>query len=271
MVPPPPSGSPSPPTDSWPLDEAPASPPASVRWDAPHYAASSDPPPDVVLLRDGGMLRGTIVRSRPGESVRVELATGDTEEIPWSDVRFAGPASQAPLAAPQPSERASARDEHAGEVRVRFHSEQRLTLHHIGGTATSTVSVPGTWVQAHGRADYYERIGTAPCDLWLVPGEYHFGLSIGDHGPFQTRAIDITGPGVLEGRYVDHGALRAVGWVIFLLSLAGGAVGVTFGILGNGYSLDWVALLAGGSTALVGMLIGLPMMAAGNGVVLRFE
>src|SRR5262245_37595241 len=59
-------------------------------------------PPDVVLLKNGGMLRGTISELVPGEFVAITIGSGEVRKLPMSDVRYAGPASQMPAAQTAP-------------------------------------------------------------------------------------------------------------------------------------------------------------------------
>jgi hypothetical protein len=65
---------------------------------APAAAATA---PDLVRLKNGGMLRGTIAESEPGQSVTIVLLTGETRKISAADLRYAGPANAAPPAPAQ--------------------------------------------------------------------------------------------------------------------------------------------------------------------------
>lgn len=42
---------------------------------------------DEVLLKDGTVLRGTVVKQMPGKVVVIKTTTGTTESIPWDDVK----------------------------------------------------------------------------------------------------------------------------------------------------------------------------------------
>jgi hypothetical protein len=284
------------PSQGTPSQATPAAPPAAsppagrptprqrdlfVRASAPSYSARerSSAPPDVVLTYVGGMLRGTIVRSEPGRSVVVQLPTGEVREVPWGNVRFAGPTAEAPAmnleppvpAPPAPTTVAASpgiRVTRGAEVHIRFVSDQRLTLHNVGATALGSASVPGSWMRVSARADRWDRICTAPCELDIQPGQYRFGVSINGRGPFRGPLVDIRTSGELHGHYVDNGGLRAAGWVVFILGLAAGGGGVTFGIFNGG---DLALIVPGAILGGVALIAGIPMMAAGNGVVFRFE
>ncbi len=261
-------------------------PPASeeswfVQASSPSYLeeAQRGAPPDVVLTNDGGMLRGTIVRSQPGRSVQIQLPTGETTEVPWANVRFAGPANEAPAVAPPttappPPSTITASPgisvDGGREVRIEFASDQRLTLHNVGATATGSASVTGSWIRVNARSDRWDRLCSAPCELHIQPGDYRFGVSIDGRGPFPGGLVHIARPGRLYGHYVDHSGLRAGGWAVFLAGglLGGGAIFAAAWLI---FGAFWEGVIAGGANLLLGVLVGAPMMAAGNGVVFRFE
>lgn len=57
---------------------------------------SAQAPPDVVRLRGGGMLRGTIAEHEPDSHVSIVLPTGEVRRVPAGDVLWAGPANEMP-------------------------------------------------------------------------------------------------------------------------------------------------------------------------------
>lgn len=70
------------------LATAPAPAPASQS--APE-AAPAPAAYDTVVLRDGTVLRGTILASKPGDSVEIAVAVGGTtRRVPWKDVASIG-------------------------------------------------------------------------------------------------------------------------------------------------------------------------------------
>ncbi|HEY4103317.1 MAG TPA: hypothetical protein VGM44_05470, partial [Polyangiaceae bacterium] len=71
-------------------------PPAPTAAPAPAAAA-----PDLVRLKDGSMLRGTIAELKPNDFVTIVLITGETRKIPFANVDYAGSASGAPGAQPK--------------------------------------------------------------------------------------------------------------------------------------------------------------------------
>lgn len=161
-------------------------------------AQSTPDLPDVVLMTDGGMARGTIVESVPGAQVTIRLASGESRTIAWAAVRYAGPESERP-APPNPRGEAEAdpvdpasefSDPTIEEVRVRVASDQRgLALHRVTGQFVSHGVAPTTyrfvrtaWGGRTLEADYQsstryrgyesEVLCEAPCELSLLPGRY---------------------------------------------------------------------------------------------------
>src|SRR4051794_21414836 len=78
------------------LAEPPPAPAPSV---APKPApASPASPPDVVKLKDGSLLRGTIVELKAKEFVQIQLLTGEVRRLGMDQVEYAGPANGMKLA-----------------------------------------------------------------------------------------------------------------------------------------------------------------------------
>ena len=71
--------------------------------------AQAQVPPDVVRLRGGGLVRGTIIEHLPGGPVHIQLVTGEERRIEADQVEWAGPATEMP---------SSATDAEAGEARA---------------------------------------------------------------------------------------------------------------------------------------------------------
>lgn len=66
-------------------------------------SAPSAAAPDIVMLRSGGLVRGTISELEPGVKVVILTMTGEEKTFPMSDVRYAGAASEAPRSKPAAS------------------------------------------------------------------------------------------------------------------------------------------------------------------------
>ncbi|RYE83985.1 MAG: hypothetical protein EOO75_18670 [Myxococcales bacterium] len=206
-------------------------------------AAASDAgaAPDIVQLRSGGLVRGTILELIPGESVAIRSALGDIRKFPMSEVTYAGPVSRAPGAAPAPGEAPKAPAEapkapgapdrpaarpmvtiNAPEARVQFASTTgELTLHlqsggagvHVpAGQGTSSLTVQG-----------YERLCTAPCSVTLPSGTYRFAVGPGSEAPILVKdSVTIRDGDRLEGSYTSRQASRTRRQVAGGILLGGG-------------------------------------------------
>ena len=66
-------------------------------------ARADEPGPDEVTLKNGGTIRGTIVSSEPGTSVKIiEMGQTQTRILPWSQVSDVEKGKYAPRTAAQP-------------------------------------------------------------------------------------------------------------------------------------------------------------------------
>jgi hypothetical protein len=187
--------------------------------------------PDVVHLRNGSFLRGTISERMQGEYVVIVTATGEARRFGWAEVEYAGPASRAPEqsasaeaapAATPPAQPPAPAADPGGErsrpmVQVRAReavvqmrgSEPGLTFHYHASTAEAAgFSVRG-----------YSRICTAPCEAALPEGTFEMALSRPGEGPRRVSdPVAVPGAGTLEGEMVSRSALRAFGWVLIVAS-----------------------------------------------------
>jgi hypothetical protein len=142
------------------------------------------------------------------------------------------------------------------EVVIQVRSEQHATLH---------------------RAESGARLCQAPCEVRLVPGVHHFGLSLGDSEMQVADPVAIPAAGTLNARYQRRSGSRTTGWV---LTIIGGAAAIGGAILGGVMvtSGDMLGAPAGfGVLALAGLHLilalgaGLPLMLAGDGASLSFD
>ena len=84
--------------DPAPVSPAPASPAAAVAVQARGAAG------DVIDLKNGGVLRGTLIDAVPNSYARIQLVTGQVATVPWQDIQriergvAASPADVAPAA-----------------------------------------------------------------------------------------------------------------------------------------------------------------------------
>jgi len=77
--------------------------PAVLAWmvSMPAAAKPNASDPDVVVLKDGSLVRGTISELKKGEFVTIFLMTGETRTIPTAKVEYAGADSTVPRTLPE--------------------------------------------------------------------------------------------------------------------------------------------------------------------------
>lgn len=232
---------------------------------------------DVVLTRGGGLLRGQIIESAPGQQVTIQLPNGESRTVPWADVEYAGPETRRPGAVPPPPPSLSHPTAYApmpppsDAVRVQVTSEQDgLALHEVTGTATASA-----WTgqgMATIRAFAFRRLCGVPCALELPRGSHHLALSRGGT-EVPARPLDILRDGTLQAEYVDRSALRVAGFLAIILGAVGGGAWMIVPILTSDLSSDdWlVGLIGGGSILVVSEIVGLILAFQGDGAELRFD
>lgn len=232
-------------------------------------AVEAAAPKDVVRLKNGGMVRGTISELVPGETVTITTTTGKTREFPMAEVEYAGPASEAPT---RPSSGLATKAEEQGEegagqaaqeekasakpyvtvrgkvARVSLISEPPgLVFHRQSGSATGTGGV----------AIGFDRLCAAPCSIELPAGTEQLSLSTDDDTPPPGESVDIPqGRSQILGTYESRLGLRVAGGVILGVSAIGGALLVSLGAAASvdgevdvGMLVGGIAILVGGTTA----------------------
>ncbi len=211
--------------------------PGEAKTFAPSTAA-----PDVVRLRNGGLLRGTISELVPGESVVLITATGEVRRFAMADVEYAGPAAGLPGAAAPPAASAPPPPARAadGRLSIRLRSSlPEVTFHQriasevsTGGAISFGIGLGGGGGRGGvGFTPYastgatYAPLCQAPCELAMMPGTYYFGLSLEDRLPVSQDKPVVVPPGATQimGEYVDHQELRVAGYVVGAASFVGGA------------------------------------------------
>ncbi|MBN8617201.1 MAG: hypothetical protein J0L92_41865 [Deltaproteobacteria bacterium] len=202
--------------------------------------AAAQAPPDVVELRNGGMVRGTLVENIPGDHVTIQIATGELRTFPSSEVLRVGPAPVAPVMTPvvvepgYPSGMAVPQPP-APMVNLRIvGTDEELSLHRLTGTASVSV-----WTgRGVGTAaiDQFAIVCGAPCEQQLPAGTYTLGVSQGngmarraDHSIFH-----LDHDATLELEYESREGVRIGGWVIFGVATLGYALGATLPLLTSG-------------------------------------
>jgi hypothetical protein len=229
---------------------------AAVCFSMASVAHAQPDAPDVVVLRAGGVVRGTISEAIPDESVVIVGAEG-VRVIDWADVAYAGPASDAPAA----SSTAPRLPPPPPASPLPRAPEATLDAAHVRLYLTSVPT--GVWVyaRAHGlalrRAERYRLpvmrawreglvpICVTPCTAVLPRGRVGFGLEI-DDVVVDGDDIVLEGPAQVGVRHLGRGPTRA------------GIIGIGVMLIVTGGVLSGAGLFEGAGDAWgAGMLMGL--------------
>lgn len=182
---------------------------------APARAARLGYVPDTVFLASGGIVRGAVAETRPGDHVTIAMPTGEVRRIPWAEVDHVqlGATPSAPpttaIAAPPPDAR-----KNGPLVRVHIRSEQPVLL-------DRRPAGEETWVPAC----------ASPCDADLPLGDVY---RLSGAGVRATSEFRLSGA---EGGQVElsvDAATKRAWWV-------GAGIG-GLGLVLDGYGL-YIALL----------------------------
>lgn len=173
---------------------------------SPSLAASA---PDIVRLKDGSFVRGTIVERVEGDRVIIETVTGELRTISFGDISFAGPVDGAGTAPSAPPSSAST-------VPVRFTSAlDKLIAYELTGSAHGMTWGYG-W-SGYTRVDAFRPLCMAPCTIEVPRGTYTFGIAVEDGtarrasgGPFNVDAET-----TFDLEYESREGYRITGWVLF--------------------------------------------------------
>jgi hypothetical protein len=215
------------------------------------------------MLKNGGMLRGTISELVPNDYVVIALAGGESRRLAMTEVRFAGRAEDAPRDSKPPPEQPAPAQEvrpavvlHAQEARLRFESDDPdVTFHRQTGSAQAVAIGRGGIARAESVA--YDEICTAPCEATMAAGSYSFALSRGTGAavPVEDRVVASPGATTLRGTYTSYTGVRVAGWI----TLVGGAIGGT-ALVATSFSGDGEGrkgqMIAGFVVMGVGMTVG---------------
>jgi hypothetical protein len=186
-------------------------------------SAPASPGSDVIYLKNGGILRGTIIDAIPNAQARIQLATGEIATVPWSEIaRFehgnaTTPPGQPAPARPEPKTPAPAPSGLTSGIRVHIDSPSDVELQYREGVRGSGNKAP------------WETVCTSPCDRQMsTQGQYR-----------------IVGDGARPSRE-------------FMLPSAGGTVTLSVSPASTGWFVGGIILMSvGGVTMLVGLFIGL--------------
>jgi hypothetical protein len=189
-----------------------AAPPATS---APASAAPAKPGAggDVIELKTGGLLRGTLVDAIPNQRARIQLVTGEVATVPWQDIANIvradrGSAPPAAVASP-PAPSASPAPP----------TDENMVFVHIVGSESAELE------RDTGDHRHFESVCSSPCDQRVpLKDEYRIsGAGIRNSRPFK---LVESGP-PRRNLYVDEGSKGS-----FALGIVGLSVGPVIAIVG---------------------------------------
>jgi len=211
---------------------------------------------DVVRLRDGTFVRGTLVE-RSATQVVILLPNGESRTFPFDAIEFAGqevpdPAPRVPVAAPSPPPPAG-----PTVARVHVRAEQvALSLQRLQGT--DTVSVPGVGTSY---TDQFSVLCNAPCDLEIPEGTYQLGVAQGADRAVRAGAPTfLSGDMTLELNYDDHTGTRDAGWLTLILGNLAGVAVMVAGTSAGPEECDRSRTTCGNTISAPLMVVGVLMM-----------
>jgi hypothetical protein len=193
-------------------------------------AQTVPPAPDVVVLKNGGRLRGTIAELVKGSPVTIVLITGETRKVEAEAIAYAGPVAgepavheaeqwpppinaapppePAPSAAVAPPTPAPASAPPSGQAielaPVRFVSNRRGTELFVGRVGSRA-----------------QKICTAPCTHDFQPDIYRIAVRFPDQDRARAlREVTLDRPTTVSIDYRSREGLRDVGVLVAGVSLA---------------------------------------------------
>jgi hypothetical protein len=195
---------------------------------------AADKVPDIVRLKNGGMVRGTISEVVPNESVVIVTLTGESRTFAMKDVAYAGPRKDdaRPVAAEPPAKPAPAQPAPASQpaeeetVAVRFEAAgavKDLSLHVRASMSAGVVINPWTMGMATVDSETYRQVCTAPCEVKMRPDRYKFALSDRNGHPIVVEnPVVVKGSTTIYGRLESREGTRTAGWIVIGVSVLGG-------------------------------------------------
>lgn len=254
-------------------------------------AFAQAPPIDVVVLKDGSMVRGTIAELRAGVEVTIVTMTGETRKFVMADVSYAGPVAGAPSSKGPSSQEATPGQASNGPgaplPTVNAPSSTALTLRSPQSGITfhvRTGSASGTGATAvrdsQGRVgagvvalslSAWAPICTAPCTGTLAAGSYTLGLSQGTGEVVAHESlVRVDGPSTLTGTYDSQKGRRDAGSAVMLGGFLVGSVLLLSGMAKAGKSSGGGSTVITGSVIILGsVLVGVILRSASDSVSIR--
>ncbi|HXK19530.1 MAG TPA: hypothetical protein VNG33_17090 [Polyangiaceae bacterium] len=240
---------------------------------APAATAPATAAKDVVRLKNGGLLRGTIAELVPEDSVTIVTVAGKTRTFQMKEVDYAGPADRdpsatapAPTPAPPPTDAPAFAPTPAPVKPYVTVNGQEAHLHFVSeppGLTFHRQTSAAVLVNSHGRirAEGYERLCTAPCSINIPAGTEKLALSEADGEPVPATSVTFpSGESTLKGNIESNQGVRSGGIVVMLIGAVAGSVAVYASIGSHQDCSGYVGCDTKSD-------VNLPLMALGMGVL----
>jgi hypothetical protein len=201
----------------------------NANGEPPSGSSPTGPSPDIVRLKDGGFLRGTIIELVPKDHVDIQLPNGQTRRVAWSDLTFAGSAktdaARNGTATPSSPPPAQGADEVTVELEADGAPELRLHVRVGQSEMTGVAWSGGRAVGVSAESRDYASLCVAPCTTRMPFGTHRLALStLGGKAIEASEGVIISQPSTLHGHYESYSGVRALGWVVLGATLVGSAV-----------------------------------------------
>jgi len=221
--------------------------------------------PDVVHLRDGTRLRGTVAEYRSAGGVTLVLSSGEVRVLAPSDVaRVVRLDASTPSRGSAGTPRAS-----APPVRVRFQprGEGSLTVYVAAGVR-ARAAVRDDWLaQLSERWDedpepqgfqVFDLLCTAPCERTLDARDHQLGLGINGAPPVPAGRVSLRDSTRVLLSYESRQTQRTAGAVVVFASLLGlPTLGLMAVALGPDPTFQIAGFVSAVLSALVGAIVGI--------------
>jgi hypothetical protein len=217
--------------------------------------------PDIVRLKNGGLVRGSISELVPGESVTVITLTGESRKFDMNEVSYAGSVANDPGAAePAPPAAATNEAKPADKARPYVTVEATEARLHLVSDPPGLVFArqDASAFSGDRKATGYARLCAAPCDITLPAGTETISVTAEtERHPYKIQVIRIPGGhSELRAYYRDNQSTRNRGWLIMGAGVVGGAALIALSIKLE-ESPPKPILLLGYATALAGIGVGI--------------
>jgi hypothetical protein len=235
--------------------------------------------PDIVRLRNGGLLRGTISELVPGDYVTLVLITGETRKVAYADVQYAGAANAeagapaAPAAAATAAAAISAPPTGGSPSTPSNGSEQAqpFAVVHAKESVVNVVSKSdaitlfrrsaSAGFSGVGTVSGYDEVCTTPCNVSMPAGAHTFAVAKAGGKPHEADAVVLpAGKATMTVSVIDRTTIR-VG--LGVLGLAGVIAGFAMvfsdaGDSSGGGDIAGPAVLAGLGAGAFGLAFAIP-------------